>query len=47
MPVMDFPCLLIAGELERGYRVQLLKALKRELATRDALDLCVRSREHI
>ncbi len=36
MPVMDFPCLLIAGELERGYSVQLLKALKRELATRDA-----------
>lgn len=42
-----FAWLLIAGELERGYSAQLLKGLKRELSTRDALDLCVSSRAHI
>lgn len=47
MPVMDFPRLLIAGELERGNSAQLLKGLKQELSMRDALDLCVSSREHI
>lgn len=47
MPGMDFPRLLIAGGLERGYSAELLKCLKGELSTRDALDLCVSSREHI